>query len=296
MFPTVVNRTKLIVRNANPSDKMRLAGFLHEAQFIHRHLDWRPPLDWVGWDPFLVLEISGKLAATLSCPAHPPKVAWIRLFGVANDYDPHDAWFNLWNPARQSLEGDGNNFTTESVAALPLDSWLRVVLEESGFQQVTEVVVLKVNDLDNPGLVPEGIIIRPMRSGDVEAVGILDAAAFEPLWHQPGDDLELAFRQSSVSTVAERNGDIVGYQITTPSHFGGHLARLAVHPSQHGRGIGKGLVGELMKQMRLSGAHGLTVNTQSNNQASLALYHKFGFIETGDRYPVFQRLLRGFRG
>jgi ribosomal protein S18 acetylase RimI-like enzyme len=32
----------------------------------------------------------------------------------------------------------------------------------------------------------------------------------------------------------------------------------------------------------------LTVNTQSDNSASLALYRKIGFRETGERYPVYQ--------
>jgi ribosomal protein S18 acetylase RimI-like enzyme len=32
----------------------------------------------------------------------------------------------------------------------------------------------------------------------------------------------------------------------------------------------------------------LTVNTQSDNAASLALYRKTGFHETGERYPVYQ--------
>jgi hypothetical protein len=32
----------------------------------------------------------------------------------------------------------------------------------------------------------------------------------------------------------------------------------------------------------------LTVNTQSDNASSLALYKKTGFLETGERYPVYE--------
>jgi ribosomal protein S18 acetylase RimI-like enzyme len=32
-----------------------------------------------------------------------------------------------------------------------------------------------------------------------------------------------------------------------------------------------------------------TVNTQSDNATSLALYKRIGFHETGERYPVYQR-------
>lgn len=296
MVASVLSNPQYIVRNALPMDRMKLAAFLQASPLVHRHLDWRSPLDWLGSNPFLVLEASGKIAATLSCPEHPPKVSWVRLFSAAHFVNPREAWNTLWTFAKEFLEGNGNPSSTGSVSVLPLEPWFKGVLEESGFKQVTEVVVLMVNDLFVPDLFPEGITIRPMRLRDMVFVGSLDREAFEPLWHQPSEDLELAFRQSSISTVAERNGAIIGYQITTPTQFGGHLARLAVHPSQQGEGIGSGLVRELMKQLRVRGARGLSVNTQSDNQASLSLYHKLGFLETGDRYPVFQQSFRGNRG
>jgi ribosomal protein S18 acetylase RimI-like enzyme len=39
--------------------------------------------------------------------------------------------------------------------------------------------------------------------------------------------------------------------------------------------------------MQNSGGWHLTVNTQADNAASLALYHKLGFRRTGEQFPVY---------
>jgi len=70
--------------------------------------------------------------------------------------------------------------------------------------------------------------------------------------------------------------------------MGAHLARLAVRPSLQSRGLGRALVADLVQQAERHGMYRLTVNTQSDNAASLALYKKTGFRETGERYPVYQ--------
>jgi ribosomal protein S18 acetylase RimI-like enzyme len=70
--------------------------------------------------------------------------------------------------------------------------------------------------------------------------------------------------------------------------MGGHLARLAVLPDFQGMGIGSALVQDLLWYFRRRGAQRVTVNTQKDNLASLAVYRKAGFFLTGEEYPVFQ--------
>jgi len=65
------------------------------------------------------------------------------------------------------------------------------------------------------------------------------------------------------------------------------LARLAVHPSAQGRGAGKALLNELFARLTQLGVPKLTVNTQSDNDVSLSLYQKMGFMRTGEQYPVY---------
>jgi ribosomal-protein-alanine N-acetyltransferase len=81
---------------------------------------------------------------------------------------------------------------------------------------------------------------------------------------------------------------VIGYQLSTRNSLGVHLARLAVRPAVQGKGVGYALVADLIQQVRRRGISHLTVNTQSDNATSLALYQRMGFRETGERYPVYQ--------
>ena len=81
---------------------------------------------------------------------------------------------------------------------------------------------------------------------------------------------------------------MIGYQISTGNAGGGHLARLAVHPTQQGRRIGKSLLLDMLSRYKRRGITRVTVNTQQNNPSSLILYQKAGFILTGEEYPVYE--------
>jgi ribosomal-protein-alanine N-acetyltransferase len=82
---------------------------------------------------------------------------------------------------------------------------------------------------------------------------------------------------------------VVGYHLSTRNSLGVHLARLAVRPETQGRGIGQALVQDLFLQAEQRGIRRFTVNTQNDNAASLAIYKKLDFFETGERYPVYRR-------
>ena len=126
-----------------------------------------------------------------------------------------------------------------------------------------------------------------MEPDDLEAVQRIDEAAFSPVWQNSYSALEHAYHQSAVSTVAEISGRLVGYQISTATAVGGHLARLAVDPGLQGKGIGYDLVRDVMVQFKRRGAYHVSVNTQYDNSVSLSLYRKAGFKPTGEEYPVY---------
>jgi ribosomal-protein-alanine N-acetyltransferase len=130
--------------------------------------------------------------------------------------------------------------------------------------------------------------IRAARPSDYEAVTATDIAAFEPPWQMSAAVLYDAILRADLISVAEVEGQIVGYQLTTPSQFGAHLARLAVLPGWQGHGIGGGLVRHLVEYANQRGYREVTVNTQDTNAASLAVYRRLGFRRTGTRYPVYQ--------
>ena len=286
MFSNVL---QLTIRPVTDDDLQRLANLIHYEAHVHRHLDWRAPLDWVGYHPYLVAEHNGDILAALACPPDPPGVAWIRLFAASTNISLRLAWEELWAAACARLFEIGG---ATSIAAIPLHNWFRTLLEKSGFERTHNVVVLswKPQVSRPPAQLTPGWTIRSMTLSDLAAVETVDTQAFGLIWQNSLASLEVAFRQAAVATVAEGGGEIVGYQISTATPMGGHLARLAVKPKYQRLGIGYGLITDLLDQFEKRGAQSVTVNTQHDNLVSLSLYARAGFKRIGEEYPVYQYL------
>jgi ribosomal protein S18 acetylase RimI-like enzyme len=284
-MPMTILKPQTIIRPAVQEDRQKLANLIHFEIQVHRHLDWRTPLDWIGYPPYLVMEQRKSLMAALACPPDPPMVAWIRLFAVAHNLSLERTWTALW---LDTLEQFASMHEVKWAAALALWPWFAQVLEANGFEESNRVVLLS---WEAGNKLPEShsseVIVRPMNFDDIGGVHDVDAASFVPIWQNSRPSLELAYRQAAVATVAEYQGQMVGYQISTASPVGGHLARLAVVPGFQGHGIGAALVGDLLTQFKRRGARKVTVNTQKDNSSSLNLYQKIGFCLTGEEYPVY---------
>jgi ribosomal protein S18 acetylase RimI-like enzyme len=237
------------------------------------------------------MELDGFPVSALACPPDPPETAWIRLFAVSTRISSQKAWEELWPVARAHLLG---HYGSIQVAAIPLQNWFRSLLDKSDFKNTHNVVVL----IWDGGEIPpehadDRCTIRPMNFDDLPTVHEIDKAAFKPIWQNSRSGLELAFRQAALATVAEGPGGLIGYQISTSSPVGGHLARLAVYPQFQGKGVGYQLVHDLLKQFTRRGAQSVTVNTQFDNKTSLSLYQKAGFRLTGEEYPIYECTLMG---
>lgn len=272
-------------RTATHADRQQLANLIHFEAHVHRHLDWREPLDWIGQQPYLILERRNHILACLAAPIDPPSAAWIRLFAVASNYSPEKAWGTLWPAALEYLRSCNPVF----IGAICLQTWFQRILTGWQFIQENTVILLEWEDpvmpVKNDHL---NLTIRPMADADLPTVESLDAAAFGPIWRISLQTLGDALRQATLATVAILDDIIVGYQISTSTQMGGHLARLAVHPRCQRRGIGSAIVNDLLNWFVQRGFQRVTVNTQIDNHASLALYKRAGFVLTGESYPVYR--------
>ncbi len=273
------------IRKATLEDRQRLANLIHFEVYVHRHLDWRPALDWLGYKPYLVLEIEEEITGALACPIDEPEIPWIRLFASRSNSDLREIWQMLWDAAWSELTDLG----ARRIAAIVMQGWFRLLLEETGFKHTDNIMVLSwesgIRELPAPKC---KLLIREMMPEDLEAVFHLDNLAFEYEWRNSARALELAYGQSTVATVIEDGQKLLGYQVSTTSMGGGHLARLAVHPEARNQGIGYALVAHLLDELQKRGIHQVTVNTQQDNAASLALYARAGFRQVDEQYQVFQ--------
>ncbi|MEW5938966.1 MAG: GNAT family N-acetyltransferase [Chloroflexota bacterium] len=274
----------LQVRPAAREDYQALSSLIFFETHAHRHLDWRMPLDWLGSPYFWVLEDDRRALAALACPPDPPGVAWIRLFVHSGAAPPGWAWPALWESARRDMAALGG----AQVAAIVRQDWFRRVLLESGFQPMQPIVMLewRGRPVMPPALAP-GFRLRPMTSADLPEAARVDAESFGPFWMNSLDALTRAFSMRTSAALAEDpQGRVAAYQISTANASGAHLARLGVRKEAQGRGLGRALVADLIRQMRGRNVERLTVNTQADNAASLALYQGLGFVRTGEEFPV----------
>jgi ribosomal protein S18 acetylase RimI-like enzyme len=275
----------LQVRPAVPQDQHQIANLMFFESHVHRHLDWRAPLEWLGSPFYWVVEDKDSVLAVFACPQDPDGVAWVRLFAHARQISLEDAWTVLWNTAQRDIGKRGG----ATVALIAMHKWLTDLLARYGFFHAQNIVMLewKKNTHLPEQVQVEGVTLRKMQPRDLPAVAELDSAAFMPLWQNPLNALEKALPQATSATVLEDARGLVGYQISTANPFGAHLARLAVRPDAQRRGLGTLIVTDLINRLNHKNIARLTVNTQSDNLASLALYEKMGFHVTGEKFPVY---------
>jgi [ribosomal protein S18]-alanine N-acetyltransferase len=280
-------RRALTARSATPADQPAIAALSRFEERVHVHLDWQSAEDWLGAEPFLVAERSKHVVGALACPPAPPSTAWVRVFALQGNISAEEVWQLLWPPARAALEAMG----TEQIAGLSLDDWIDPLYLSAGFKQTHSVVVL-TRPADPAPRVASPARIRPATSADHDTIIEVDSTAFRPPWQISAAVARRAMAQASWLTVAELDNQIAGYQLTTPTPGGAHLARLAVLPGCQGRGLGAALVADMIEQCRRQGIRELTVNTQDTNAASLAVYQRLGYRRNGVSYPVYQLPLK----
>jgi ribosomal protein S18 acetylase RimI-like enzyme len=291
--------TDLAVRPATRGDQHQIAELMDYEEHLHRHLDWRAPLDWLGWPHYWVMEDRGRVLAALACPQDPPQVAWIRLFVHSILLTPAEAWTLLWETAREAISSMPARWDSDreppqpaavvTVAAIAVKPWFKQLLETSGFTLHQSIVLLEWEGIPvhwDASRTKADLQVRRMARQDLSEVADVDADAFDLLWRNSLEALEKAYSQALYATVADLNGRICGYQISTGNISGGHLGRLAVRRDVQGLGIGRTLVYDLQAWLKARHLDRLTVNTQADNTTSLNLYQRMGFVITGDVFPV----------
>ena len=160
----------------------------------------------------------------------------------------------------------------------------------AGFD-VQEELELLSHDLDRIPPVAHRLR-RPWRV-DRPRVLAVDGIAFDSFWrlHQGGLDDALGATPSVRFRVHGRGDGLDAYVIGGRGSGTGYVQRLAVHPSARGRGLGRSMVGDVLRWMRRRGSARALVNTQRTNGAALALYRSCGFENLPDGLSVLARSL-----
>lgn len=186
------------LRAATIADRGGIHRFTQSIVYTHRHLDWRDPLDWLGRQPFWILEKNGDIKAVLACLAEPEDVAWVRLFAVESHLSPAWAWNILFERVYPSLAELPNRPT---IAVLGLQDWFTDLLIANGFEHFQDIIVLSYKSSPPAALPPDpALLVREMCKEDLPTVTRIDNLAFEPLWRLSENDLGRAFERSTYKT------------------------------------------------------------------------------------------------
>jgi len=123
----------------------------------------------------------------------------------------------------------------------------------------------------------EEVIIRRVTLKDLAIVFEIEKLSFRDPY--PLDLLHtLAILNNETFLVAVHNEKVVGYVIGTLRwDIVGHIINIAVHPDFRGRGIGKALMIEVMKELRRKGAKIFRLEVRVSNVVAQKLYESLGF-------------------
>lgn len=195
----------------------------------------------------------------------------------------------------------GDHFQVQAYGS---QHWIVKPLLASGFEVEERIEFLRLSRLQQrsePQLVAEGslassedgLVIRPVSPDDLAQLAELDAAAFPPRWHFGERDLFTLLLGGTMRLILV-DDRLVGYWAQTPTaDQEAHLARLAVHPDLHGRGVGRFLLADAIEYARSEKFRSVLLNTQTDNRRALNLYRSFGFRPTGRIVPILTRTGNG---
>jgi len=128
--------------------------------------------------------------------------------------------------------------------------------------------------------------VRAAEDGDRRPLALLFAAVAEErdgIAAEPPIDVEkrAANWRLDGTLVALGAGEVVGYLRVEESSFGFGEIAMMVAPGWRGRGVGTALVAAAIEWARGRGLHKLSLSVFPHNEAAIALYRKFRFVEEG---------------
>jgi [ribosomal protein S18]-alanine N-acetyltransferase len=132
------------------------------------------------------------------------------------------------------------------------------------------------------------VLLRKMTMSDVEQVIAIDQISFSLPWPVSSFRYELNENLASRCWVAELDGRIaamlVGWFIVDEIH----IATIATHPDFRKQGIGEKLLTHALQSAKAEGAISSFLEVREGNAAAIAMYQKFGYVESGRREGYYK--------
>jgi [ribosomal protein S18]-alanine N-acetyltransferase len=263
----------LILSAAQRHHSERLARWLAHQERFYAKFSPANLTDWLGEDNCFVLESGPDLIGFLLHLQVSRTVAAILAVGIGDNWETDQVVTPLLAASVQTARQRG----VAQLSCVSSAVWLIAALQANRFQAAGCLASYLKGDTDVPDSGNLTVQVRPASPSDVSAIVDIDAAAFDPIWHEEQPILARSLQRNAYTIVAEMRGQVIGFSIGTSRAEHGHIGRLAVHPRYHGQGVGTRLLAESITRLRQIRVRYITLNTQFDNWTSRRLYERFGF-------------------
>jgi ribosomal-protein-alanine N-acetyltransferase len=132
-----------------------------------------------------------------------------------------------------------------------------------------------------------------MRLPDIPRVHEIDRLSFSLPWPEKSYTFELTENPATLALVAELepvgfSPDLIGMSVVWIIVDEAHIATIAIHPGFRGKGYGKRLLAESLRQSIQKGAQSATLEVRESNLVAQQMYAQFGFTIGGRRSRYYR--------
>jgi ribosomal-protein-alanine N-acetyltransferase len=128
-----------------------------------------------------------------------------------------------------------------------------------------------------------------MRIDDVPEVTALEALLFRDAWSADSFLAEVERRpEIGHPFVVRADGDLIAYGVVWFIVDELHVGNVAVHPDHQGRGLGRRLMGYVLREGRRRGMASAMLEVRPSNTRARALYESLGFRQVGVRRNYYR--------
>ncbi len=131
------------------------------------------------------------------------------------------------------------------------------------------------------------IEIRNMVPEDVQAVVQIEKDVFSTPWTRQGF-FDALSQEQNIFLTAWTDNRIVGYCGMYVAADEGEITNVAVAEDARGRGVGRKLVAEIIRQAAASGVVQIFLEVRRSNQIARNLYESRGFVPQGIRKRFYR--------
>jgi len=146
-------------------------------------------------------------------------------------------------------------------------------------------------DLSSPSRTPDHLVVTTS-DAPVDDLLRIDHAAFDDFWRFDRFGMEEAVsatNKTKTLLIRGSEGEPIAFAVVGIGHAVAYLQRLAVDPHWQNQRMGRSLIRAAARTGRSAGSHALMLNTQTDNDAAIALYESEGFVTLPEPLAVLRR-------